>query len=766
MCMVLKTFKLSKNPLVQLLYLILIVTTVSNQADEESAGPIRVQTDENINNVAKGTDPISSSVDKGSTINGEDPKLDDEDDPFRTMTLDLPESTTPEDLKPKGSTINGKDPKLDDEDDPFSTMTLDLPESTTSEDLKPEETELEARNDQNIKGADPIPSNVEKGSTTNIGMIEQNKNMIKGFLSGLNARNSINQPNKNEINDIKNNIDVTDDKIEDEKLVVEDDSTTPGDLKPEEKELEAQNNLNIEGTDPIPSNVDKGSTINDESMEQKKNTIKGIFDRINSRNSINQPNKNEINDIDLKENNIDVTDDKIEDEKLVVEDDSTTPGDLKLEEKELEAQNNLNIEDGIISSKKKKSQGSPQDTQGPPQDTQGSPQDNQAPPQDTQDTPHPLKPINPEDLTLSSLENVKIVKIKQFDPVAEESRKKKKRNIFKEFAPTEGNARIYCTFLGDVLKMYKKVKKRFIGHFCHAIVFGAPIILKNHRVHLSENTRNQLLGIHEHKQLSLVIVIMQFSNYKYWVHALRNNRGMKNLIIDIIHTAVHYKIDGIQFSNLHPTRETDEVNTHMMNNLIRFFERLELAAKAKNHDLKIGITIDMHGLSITKSFTSFKHLNSLVTWYSFKTISMVKCSSEYKAIGTSPLEGNMGFKNTINTLIEQINSNNEFDMTKLVVGIQLFPNKKIGSEPSTYEEFCSDPKDKWDEWCAARPKDFQAKGRFLRSTQIGGLQLYYMHSDDYRSTCGCYSFPLIRALLRGLIKVDTPETCDFETAHN
>jgi len=47
---------------------------------------------------------------------------------------------------------------------------------------------------------------------------------------------------------------------------------------------------------------------------------------------------------------------------------------------------------------------------------------------------------------------------------------------------------------------------------------------------------------------------MQFSNYKYWVHALRNNRGMKNLIIDIIHTAEHYKIDGIQFSNLHPTR--------------------------------------------------------------------------------------------------------------------------------------------------------------------------------------------------------------------
>jgi len=291
--MVLKTFKLSKNPLVQLLYLILIVTTVSNQADEESAGPFRVQTDENINNVAKGTDPISSSVDKGSTINGEDPKLDDEDDPFRTLTLDLPESTTPEDLKP-------------------------------------EEKELEAKNDQNIKGADSIPPNVDKGSTTNIGIMERNKNMIKGLYAGLTARNSINQPNENE-----------------------------------------------------------------------------------------------INDIDLKKNNIDVTDDKIEDQKLVVEDDSTTPGDLKPEEKELEAQNNLNIEDGIISSKKKKKKKKKSEII---PDTQGSPQDNQAPPQDTQDMPHPLKPINPEDLTLSSLENVGIVKIKQLDPVTEAIRKKNKRS--------------------------------------------------------------------------------------------------------------------------------------------------------------------------------------------------------------------------------------------------------------------------------------------------------------------------------------------------
>lgn len=39
-----------------------------------------------------------------------------------------------------------------------------------------------------------------------------------------------------------------------------------------------------------------------------------------------------------------------------------------------------------------------------------------------------------------------------------------------------------------------------------------------------------------------------------------------------------------------------------MNHLVHFFENLQIAAaKAKKYDLKIGITIDMHGLSITKS---------------------------------------------------------------------------------------------------------------------------------------------------------------------
>jgi len=47
---------------------------------------------------------------------------------------------------------------------------------------------------------------------------------------------------------------------------------------------------------------------------------------------------------------------------------------------------------------------------------------------------------------------------------------------------------------------------------------------------------------------------MEFPSYKFWVEALKNNKGMKNLIIDIIHTVVQYKIDGIQFSNLHPTK--------------------------------------------------------------------------------------------------------------------------------------------------------------------------------------------------------------------
>lgn len=46
---------------------------------------------------------------------------------------------------------------------------------------------------------------------------------------------------------------------------------------------------------------------------------------------------------------------------------------------------------------------------------------------------------------------------------------------------------------------------------------------------------------------------------------------------------------------------------------------------------------------IKTGFTSFKHLNLLVTWYSFKTISMVTCSLDYTTTGTSPLEGNTGF---------------------------------------------------------------------------------------------------------------------------
>lgn len=61
--------------------------------------------------------------------------------------------------------------------------------------------------------------------------------------------------------------------------------------------------------------------------------------------------------------------------------------------------------------------------------------------------------------------------------------------LFQAFKPT-GDARIYCTFLGDVLKMYNKVKKRFEGHLCHAVVIGSPIFLKKNKVHLSSNIKS------------------------------------------------------------------------------------------------------------------------------------------------------------------------------------------------------------------------------------------------------------------------------------
>ncbi|XP_015373025.1 PREDICTED: uncharacterized protein LOC107168211 [Diuraphis noxia] len=547
----------------------------------------------------------------------------------------------------------------------------------------------------------------------------------------------------------------------------------------------------VEDTSPIPSNVDNVPTINDEKAEQN-NVFSELAKRMSTRNTIPQISENEKNNIDTKENGINTIDHnkkvsgKIFKRTKSEKNNSHINGYEDIEpdvEKKIGLETSDDEQIGLETSDDEQ----PEIAQlfKPENEINNTVADDEKKigletsddeqleiaqlfePENTQDAKYPLKPINRNELTQSPIDNVEIVKIKneQLSEDSKNNRKnKKKATFFREFNPSDGNARIYCTFLGDVFKMYKKVQKRFVGHFCHAIVFGTPIILKKQRVHLGQRMRNQLTEIHSLKNLSLIIVIMQYSSYKYWKNAL-NHRDLNILVKDIINTVIRYKIDGIQFSNLHPSVGY-KIDKHMMDNLIKFFKLLQNEAEKKNHNLKFGITINMYGLSNTKSFTSFNNLNPLVTWYSFESISMVKCSLDYKFIGTSPLHGKNGFKSIIETLIKHINHDDKFDMSKLVVGIQLFPNKIGNSKLYTYEEYCSQPKNTWDSWCAAQPEELWLKGDFLRTTHIGGVQLYYMHSDDYRSTCGCFSFPLIRALLRGLINIKEKEECDFETAHN
>jgi len=62
---------------------------------------------------------------------------------------------------------------------------------------------------------------------------------------------------------------------------------------------------------------------------------------------------------------------------------------------------------------------------------------------------------------------------------------------------------------------------------------------------------DQLNKIEPHKQESLLIVIMKFSSYRDWKHALKKANS-RHLITNIIHMVKTYKIDGIQFSNLQP----------------------------------------------------------------------------------------------------------------------------------------------------------------------------------------------------------------------
>lgn len=39
------------------------------------------------------------------------------------------------------------------------------------------------------------------------------------------------------------------------------------------------------------------------------------------------------------------------------------------------------------------------------------------------------------------------------------------------------DARIFCVFKNKIKQMYNEIKNNFVGDFCHAIVFGTPLII-------------------------------------------------------------------------------------------------------------------------------------------------------------------------------------------------------------------------------------------------------------------------------------------------
>lgn len=51
------------------------------------------------------------------------------------------------------------------------------------------------------------------------------------------------------------------------------------------------------------------------------------------------------------------------------------------------------------------------------------------------------------------------------------------------------DARVFCTFRGDVKTMYQKVKKRFVGDLCHAIVFGIPLVINDDKVVIDNDAK-------------------------------------------------------------------------------------------------------------------------------------------------------------------------------------------------------------------------------------------------------------------------------------
>lgn len=48
-------------------------------------------------------------------------------------------------------------------------------------------------------------------------------------------------------------------------------------------------------------------------------------------------------------------------------------------------------------------------------------------------------------------------------------------------------ARFFCTIWDKLPYMYKRVKKRFVGDLCHAIVLGTPLEINSSKVDISKD---------------------------------------------------------------------------------------------------------------------------------------------------------------------------------------------------------------------------------------------------------------------------------------
>lgn len=233
--MVLKTFKLTKNYLVHLFYLILIVSTIENRVVEEPVSYTPAPTEENINNVYK------------------------------------------------GSTINIKDQQQSDYKNPFSNTISNLSQIPKKlEGFKRKEEEIDI---------DHLPSYMDEESTSNGGIKEEEKkNAITELVKRLSSRHTINPTNTNEINNIGTN---ADNDIEDQQQGndenlfsnmmpgLNEESTTNGGLEPIEEEID---------TDPLQSDVNKESTIDTEDQQQgdDENSLNNIMLGLSGESTTNE----------------------------------------------------------------------------------------------------------------------------------------------------------------------------------------------------------------------------------------------------------------------------------------------------------------------------------------------------------------------------------------------------------------------------------------------------------------------------------------------